>query len=143
MGKSAEVIYGKGVANLHGSQRVRKWMKTQEIDPNNGGTLEGPDEARGTHKPRLQFEGQEKVGKRMRPHSGGELFEAGVMACGSWRNSEAIPNEPAWIFDLFCRETRDPECWAWFVAKVDRYRGNSVALATMGTHFSGPFKTTL
>ena len=31
MGKSAEVIEGKGVANSHGAQRVRKWMKRRRI----------------------------------------------------------------------------------------------------------------
>ncbi len=44
MGKSAEVIDGKGVVDLHGAQRVRKWMKTQGIDRKNVWTLYGPDE---------------------------------------------------------------------------------------------------
>jgi hypothetical protein len=36
MGKSAEVVDGKGVANFHGVQRVRKRMKRNELDEQAG-----------------------------------------------------------------------------------------------------------
>src|ERR1700758_1840154 len=63
MGKSAEVIDGKGVASLHCSQRVRNDLKIKKIDRKNVWTLYGPDVSAGMQGsnlsvPRLREQGE-------------------------------------------------------------------------------------